>query len=154
MAYVQAASSNTLLNLSKGRQLERAVIRYQLYVRTDVAARQPSAPAPDAPLPALICSWTVKTYLEREPCFESLSGRLACAEGYTPMLDTQESGSDAMPGEEAKACSLTRTAVAAATSRVAASLAASAAARFDDDLKRRLVPEFARAGVVARPRAR
>jgi hypothetical protein len=139
--------------LAKGKQGENALIRYQLFVRTDVEARQAPALA-DAPPPPVFCQWIVTVYLEREPCFESISGKLACGDRYTVRLEDRERGNETLPlAAEATACAVGKPEIAAASRRLAAMGEASAGARFGDDLTRRLTPELARGGITARIRA-
>jgi hypothetical protein len=90
-SYLQVARKDVPMTLAKDKRTENALIRYQLFVRTDVEARQ--APAvPDAAPPPVFCQWVVTVYLEREPCFESISGKMACGERYTVRLRDQERG--------------------------------------------------------------
>lgn len=148
-SYLQVARKDVPLALAKGKQAENALIRYQLFVRTDIEARQ--APAvPDAALPPVVCQWVVTVYLEREPCFESISGKLACGERYTVRLKDQERGTETLPlTAEAAACAAGKPEIAAAGRRVDAAVEAAADAHFGDDLTRRVTPEFARGGVKA-----
>lgn len=148
-SYLQVARKDVPLLLAKGKQSENALVRYQLFVRTDVEARQAAAIA-EAPPPAVICQWVVTVYLEREPCFESISGKLACGERYTVRLKDQERGTETLPlSAEATACSASKAEIAAAGRRVADAIQADADARFGDDLTRRLTPEFAKGGIKA-----
>lgn len=128
---------------------EKALIRYQLFVRVDIEARQDAAKA-DAPPPPLHCQWVATSYLEREPCFESITGKLACGESYTVRLDDIERGTETLPlTDDASACKLARPEIAAAQARLGAAIAATADGRFADDLARRLMPSYARAGLKA-----
>ncbi len=156
-AYLQAGRRDMPLTLSRaptarGREpvSERALLRYRLYVRTDVEAKQP--PLGDGPVVVKItCDWTVSTFLQREPCFESITGRLACGESYTVRMEERQTGSEAMVAEPS-ACGLAHPAAAAAEARLRAVLAEKADALFDDDLARRYTPELARAGITLKPR--
>lgn len=128
---------------------EKALIRYQLFVRVDIEARQDPA-KPDAPPPPVHCQWVVTSYLEREPCFESITGKLACAESYTVRLDDIERGNETLSlADDATACALTRPGIAAAQTGLGAIVEATADQRFADDLERRLTPTYARAGFKA-----
>ena len=152
-SYLQVARKDVPLLLTREKRSENALVRYQLFVRADVEARQATA-TPEAPPPPVICQWVVTVYLEREPCFESISGKLACGERYTVRLRDNERGSETLPlTAEATACSASKPEVAAANSRVAAAVEADADTRFGDDLTRRLMPEFARGGIKATIRA-
>lgn len=148
-SYLQVARKDVPLLLAKGKQAENALIRYQLFVRTDVEARQ--APAtPEAPPPPVFCQWVVTVYLEREPCFESISGKLACGERYTVRLKDQERGTETLPlTAEAAVCAVGKAEIAAASRRLAAAGEASADAEFGADLTRRLTPELAKGGIKA-----
>jgi len=149
-SYLRVARKDVPVTLVREKASEKALIRYQLFVRTDVEATQP--PIGEGPVVAEVtCNWTSSTYLQREPCFESLTGRLACGEAYTVRLEESARGSEKLLGEPT-ACGVALPAAAAAEVRLGAALTASAEGRFADDLARRLTPEFARAGVVAKPR--
>ena len=153
-AYLQAARRDMALTLVKGTgkaaATERALVRYRLYVRTDVEATQP--PIGDGPVIAQItCTWTVGAFLQREPCFESITGRLACGESYTLRMEDRLRGSETMVAEPT-ACGLSLPASAAAEGRLRAVLAEKADALFDDDLARRFTPELAKAGITVKPR--
>jgi hypothetical protein len=152
-SYLQVARKDVPLLLAKGKQSENALIRYQLFVRTDVEARQAAA-TPEAPPPPVYCQRVVTIYLEREPCFESISGKLACGERYTVRLEDRERGTETLPlSAEATACAVGKPEIAAASSRLAAAGEASADARFGADLTRRLTPELAKGGIKATIRA-
>ncbi|MCW5760866.1 MAG: hypothetical protein KIS90_13940, partial [Phenylobacterium sp.] len=89
-AYLRVARKDVPLLITREKAAakepgEKALIRYQLFVRTDIEARQNPA-TPDEPPPPVHCQWVVTSYLEREPCFESITGKLACAESYTVRL--------------------------------------------------------------------
>jgi hypothetical protein len=146
--YAPAAHRDTPLMLTRAGQAEKALIRYQLFVRTDVqASRVPGA----EPSIDFTCAWTVTAYLEREPCFESITGRLACAENYTVRLDDRERGEAKMAGDP-ETCGLVTPSVADAQGRLQTALAAKAEALFDDDQTRRLMPGLLKSGVTAKPR--
>lgn len=150
-AYLQAARKDVPLLLTREKAPkapgEKALIRYQLFVRIDIEARQDAA-KPDAPPPQIHCQWVATSYLEREPCFESITGKMACGESYTVRLDDIERGRETLPlTAEPTACALAKPEIAAAQARMGAALAATADARFGDDLTRRLTAEYARAGI-------
>jgi len=151
--YLRIARKDVPLLLTREKQGEKALIRYQLFVRTDVEARQASA-QPDQPPPPIHCQWAVTLYLEREPCLESLTGKLACGERYTVRLPDREDGRETLPlTAEPAACAISRPDVQASSGRLAAAAGAGAEERFADDLARRLMPEYAKGGIkaVARP---
>lgn len=145
--YLRVARKDVPLLLSRDKQSEKALIRYQLFVRTDVEARQATAD-PDKPPPPVFCQWAATLYLEREPCFETLTGKLACGERYTVRLPDREDGRETLPlTAEASACAVAKADVQASASRLGAAAAASADDRFGDDLSRRLMPELAKGGL-------
>lgn len=148
-SYLQVARKDVPMLLVKAKQAENALIRYQLFVRTDVEARQAPAQA-EGPPPPVFCQWVVTVYLEREPCFESISGKLACGDRYTVRLEDRERGSETLPlTAEATACAVGKPEVAAASARLAAAGEAAADAHFGADLTRRLTPELAKGGIKA-----
>jgi len=150
--YLRVARKDVPLTLTRDKQSEKALIRYQLFVRTDVEARQDAA-QPDKPPPPVFCQWAATLYLEREPCLESLTGKLACGERYTVRLPDREDGRETLPlTTEAAACAVAKPDVQASSSRLAAAASASAEDRFADDLARRLMAEYARGGIKAAPR--
>jgi len=143
---------DTPLTYAKAGQTERALVRHQLFVRTEVAATRPAA-APDPLVPAfaeITCGWTITTWLQRDPCVETLGGQLACAEGYNGQVGDRERGE--LKLADPAACGLATPEVLAAQARLTAVARAAADARFDDDLKRRLTPQLVQAGVAVRPR--
>jgi len=147
--YLRVARKDVPLTLTREKQVEKALIRYQLFVRTDIEARQAQA-MPDQPPPAIHCQWAATLYLEREPCFESLTGKLACGERYTIRLPDREDGREMLPlTAEPTACAVAKPEVQASGGRLAAAASASADDRFGDDLTRRLMPELAKGGVKA-----
>ncbi len=92
----------------------------------------------------------VTVYLEREPCFESISGKLACGERYTVRLKDQERGNETLPlTAEATACAVGKPEIIAASSRIAREGETAADAHFGADLTKRLTPELAKGGVKA-----
>lgn len=150
--YLRVARKDVPLLLSREKQSEKALVRYQLFVRTDVEARQAPAQA-DQPLPPISCQWAATLYLEREPCFESLTGKLACGERYTVRLPDREDGRETLPlTAEPAACAIGKPEVAASIQRLAVAAGESAEDRFADDLARRLMPDLAKGGVKASPR--
>ncbi|MBU1379053.1 MAG: hypothetical protein KKE02_00170 [Alphaproteobacteria bacterium] len=152
-SYLQVSRKDVPLSLVKDKRTENALIRYQLFVRTDVEARQAQA-VPDAPPPPVFCQWVVSVYLEREPCFESISGKLACADRYTVRLQDQSRGSETLPlTAEATACAVGKPEIAAASALLAAAGEAAADAHFGADLTKRLTPELAKGGIKATIRA-
>jgi hypothetical protein len=150
-SYLSVARRDVPLVLERGKTSEKALIRYQLLVRTDMEAIQ--APAASTGVIELTCTWTISTWLQREPCFESLTGRLACGETYTTRLEDRERGSE-KTAEPASACNVTRANVVTAQTRLGQTVASSAAARFEDDLARRLTPDLAKAGLSVKPRTK
>lgn len=148
-AYLQVARKDVPMVLTKDKRTENALIRYQLFVRTDVEARQAAA-VPDAAPPPVFCQWVVTVYLEREPCFESISGKLACADRYTVRLEDRERGNETLPlTAEPTACAVSKPEIAAASRRLADAGQAAADAHFGADLTKRLTPELARGGIKA-----
>jgi hypothetical protein len=146
--YAPAAHRDVPLTLTRGAQSEKALIRYQLFARTDVQASRPAGAEPTVDF---TCAWTVTAYLEREPCFESITGRLACTESYTVRLDDRERGEEKMAGDPGT-CGLATPSVAAAQTRLRDALTGKADAQFDDDQARRFLPGLVKSGVTAKPR--
>lgn len=152
--YLRVARKDVPLLLVRDKQTEKALIRYQLFVRTDVEARQDAA-EPDKPPPPVQCQWAATLYLEREPCFESLTGKLACGERYTVRLPDRQDGRETLPlTAEPTACAIGKPEVVASSQRLAVAAGDSADERFADDLAKRLTPELAKAGVKASPRSK
>lgn len=149
------ATDDRLVVFAKGQQAERGVVRYQLFQRVDVEATRPAAApdaSPDAAPPPILCTWTVSVWLQRDPCIESITGRLACMQPYTVRLDDRDRGSEPVP--EAAACVPEHPSVSAAMTRMSEAVSGGAAARFEADLERRFAPELGHAGVAVRPRVR
>ena len=145
--YLRVARKDVPLLLTREKQAEKALVRYQLFVRTDVEARQDAA-QPDQPPPPVHCQWAATLYLEREPCFESLTGKLACGERYTVRLPDRQDGRETLPlTAEPADCRISKPEVVASSQRLAVAAGEGAEARFGDDLAKRLTPELTRGGV-------
>jgi hypothetical protein len=145
--YLRVARKDVPLLLTREKQTEKALVRYQLFVRTDVEARQDAA-QPDQPPPPVYCQWAATLYLEREPCFESITGKLACGERYTIRLPDRQDGRETLPlTAEPTVCAVSKPEVAASSQRLAVAAGDSADARFGDDLAKRLTPELTKGGV-------
>ncbi|MCR5873765.1 hypothetical protein LRS10_05985 [Phenylobacterium sp. J426] len=102
--------------------------------------------------PPILCEWVVSIWLQRDPCVESLTGRLACMQGYNTRLEDRDRGSE--PVSEATACTPDHPATVAASKRLAQAVAGTSVALFETDMKRRFAPELSYAGVTLRPRTR
>jgi len=151
-ANTTVAWRDTALAYAKAGQTERALVRHQLFLRVEVTATRPATPPDPAAtvLPEITCAWTLSTFLQRDPCLETLAGQLACADSYTGQVGDRERGE--LKLADPAACGLALPEVVAAQARLASLTRAGADARFDDDLKRRLTPQLVQAGVAVRPR--
>jgi hypothetical protein len=134
----------------RAAQSERALVRYQLFLRTDVTLNKRALPGVEAF--ELTCDWTVSPYLQRQPCVETLDGKLACAETYTVQLDDREAGQFKPADPEGATCRMDAPDLAEGAARLSTAVTDSATTRFDDDFKRRVRPDLAKAGMAVRAR--
>ena len=153
--YVQVARRDMPFTYQRGNQSEKATLRYVLFLRTDTEATRPATPPGEVPSPfvEITCRWTISTFLQREPCVETLSGRMACGEMYTGRFGDRSTGEEKMPGEGASACAPSHLSVRTAERNLRASLGPVIDELFDDDLEKRVKPDLARAGITMKPRA-
>jgi hypothetical protein len=138
-AYVTIAAKDIDLVLLKAKRSETAVVRYQIFLKTDVD--QSAAEA--AP-----CAWRVRAYVQRTLCFSSMTGMLSCADPISQELPEAETGAAA--ATDFDLCGLEFTGVRDAQDRLKAGLVSGAAARFDEDYRLKLRPILVAAGVQAR----
>jgi hypothetical protein len=147
-AATAAARRDTPLIYSRGAQAERAVLRHQIFLRTEVETRRTKGAGPDADVE---CAWAITAFLQRAPCLDSITGDLACGEDMTKRLPDQETGKAALPAAEQATCGLGYVPIKAAQARLAAAAEQNAPAVFDDDLATHVKPELKAAGITVRP---
>jgi hypothetical protein len=147
-AATSAARRDTPLIYSRGAQAERAVLRHQVFLRTEVETRRAKGAGLEAPVD---CAWVIVAFLQRVPCLDSITGDLACGEEVTRRLPDQETGKATLPAAEQASCGLAYLPVKAAQARLAAAAEQNAPAVFDEDLAKHVKPELKAAGITVRP---
>jgi hypothetical protein len=147
-ASAPAARRDTPLIYARGAQAERAILRHQIFLRTEVEARKPKGAAAGGDIE---CAWVIVAFLQRVPCLESITGQLACGEDWTSRIGDQESGRAQVAADQQASCGLAYTPIAVAQARLANAVSLNAPAVFDEDLAKRVKPELRAAGITVRP---
>lgn len=132
------------LVLTKGGRTEKALVRYQIFIRTTV--RPGPATAEGVSVSAIPCAWTVESFLQRDICFYSMTGLLACTNGETTPLMATDTGQADLPG--GTVCEVFAKPVEAAESRVIASVDRTKDQLYDDDYKLVVTPQLVRGGTT------
>ncbi len=142
-----AARRDTPLVYVKGARTEQALVRHQIFLRTEVEARKPRGAAAGSDIE---CAWAIIAFLQRVPCLESITGELSCSEDWTSRVGQQETGRAQLAADQQASCSLSYTPVAVAQARLSAAVAQNAPEVFDEDLAKRVRPQLRAAGVTVR----
>lgn len=141
------------LVLSKNRREEHAVIRRLIFIAASLRLTQPAAWIGDGPAPQT-CHWEYKSFLQRQQCFVSMSGDLACTQAeVTPLSDEAHGAAAAPAGAPVGFCNDVFRPAANARVRLSALLHDRAAELFGADQKAKVDPQFKAAGLIVRPDA-
>lgn len=143
-ASTPAARRDVPLVYVKGAQTERAVVRYQIFLRTEVETRRRTG------LDGVECAWAIVPFLQRVPCVETITGALACGEDFTTRLGERESGHADLTPDLQASCGAGYTPIVAAQARLMSAVAQNAPTVFDEDLAKTVKPELKAAGIVVR----
>jgi hypothetical protein len=144
-------ASDLRLLLSKAGLREHALIRRLIFISASLELTQPAAWKGQGPAPQT-CHWAYKSFLQRQQCFVSLSGALACTEPEVIVLPEEAEG-EAPPPENAQVgfCSDVFRPAVTDRARLTARLADRAAELFAADQQTRVEPAFKAAGLTVRP---
>ena len=133
------------LVLTKAGRTENAVVRYQMFLRT-VAKPGPVATVEGVAVSAIPCAWSVDSYLQKEICFYSMTGMLACADEVTTILRATDTGQTELPA--GAVCEVLAKPVMEAEERVIAALDRTKEQVFDEDYTLIVKPQLLRTGVT------
>jgi hypothetical protein len=144
-------ASDLRLLLSKARREEHAIIRRLIFITGSLRLTQPAAWVGDSPAPQT-CSWTYKGFLQRQQCFVSMSGVLACTQAeVTPLPEEAHGEAPAPDNAPVGFCNDVFRPAANARVRLSGLLRDRAAELFAADQKAKVDPLFEAAGLAVRP---
>lgn len=139
------AASDQPRRLTKGAQVEQALVRQAVFVSGSVSVTRPAAD-PDAPL---AYAWTYQAFVQRQVCFTSITGLFACTGPDVEKLPEVAKGEAPLPpGDPAFPLA------EAAKAQLEAGLKARSAAVFEADRRARIEPLLRAAGVASPPAKR
>jgi hypothetical protein len=138
------------LVLTKGGRTENAVVRHQIFLRTVVKPGPAPVAVEGVTVSAIPCAWTVETFLQREICFYSMTGLMACTDTNTLPLMATETGQTDLP--VGTACEVFAKPVEAAESRVIAAVDRTKDQLYDEDYKLVVKPQLVRGGTTVTER--
>ncbi len=148
----QAVEAGDLrLVLSKTKRAEHAIVRRLIFIAAHLRLTQPAAWVGDGPAPQT-CRWEYKSYLQRQQCFISVSGVLACTEAEVTLLPEAAQGDAPAPANAAVGfCNDVFRPAVNARVRLSGQLRDRAADLFAADQKAKVDPQFKAAGLTVRP---
>jgi hypothetical protein len=138
------------LTLTKGGRTENAVVRQQIFLRTTVKPGAVPIVPDGVTVSAIPCAWTIESYLQREICFYSMTGLLACTDTNTEPLRATETGQVNQAPDAL--CDVIAKPVELAEARVIDALEQIKAQMFDEDYKLIVRPQLAANGAVVTER--
>ncbi len=144
-------SSDLKLILSKQKREEHAIIRRLIFIAASLRLTEPTGWTGDEPAPQT-CRFEFRSFLQRQQCFVSMTGALACGQAEVIPLPDEAHG-DAPPPEKAAAgfCNDAFRPAISARVRLTGRLADRAAELFATDQKEKVEPVFKAAGLAVRP---
>lgn len=131
--------------LTKAGRTESGTVRHQIFLKTTVTAG-PVAMVAGQSTVARPCMWKIEAYLQREICFQSMTGLSSCTDALSKQLAIGEAGQADLAVEQV--CDVTAKPVEQAESRTVASVDRAAAQMFEDDYRLTVRPMLATAGVT------
>lgn len=138
------------LTLTKSGRTENAVVRQQIFLRTIVKPGAVPIVPDGVTVSAIPCAWTIESYLQREICFYSMTGLLACTDTNTEPLRATETGQvDQAPDA---ACDVIAKPVELAEARVIDALEQIKAQMFDEDYRLIVKPQLVASGATVTER--
>lgn len=132
--------------VTKAGRAESGAVRHQIFLRTVAKPGTVPTPPPGVTVSAIPCAWTVEAYLQREICFNSMTGLLACTDSNTIPLMATEAGQTDLP--VGTTCEVFAKPVVQAEERVIAALDRTKAQLFDEDYALVVKPQLVRSGVT------
>ena len=141
------------LVLSRNKREEHALVRRMIFIAASLRLTEPAAWAGGGPAPQT-CRFEYKSFLQRQQCFVSLSGVMACTEAeVTPLPDEAHGDAPAPADAPTGFCNDVFRPAVNARVRLTALLRDRAAALFAADQKDKVEPLFKAAGVTVKPEA-
>ncbi|MGZ3279253.1 MAG: hypothetical protein ACXWKY_15745 [Caulobacteraceae bacterium] len=148
----QAVESNDVrLVLSKDKREEHAIIRRLIFIAAALRLTEPAAWAGDGPAPQT-CRFEYKSFLQRQQCFVSMSGVLACTQAeVTPLPEAATGDAPAPANAQPGFCNDVFRPAVNTRIRLTNLLHDRAAELFAADQKAKVELLFKAAGLTARP---
>lgn len=148
----QAVEAGDLrLVLSKAKREEHAIVRRLIFIAASLRLTEPAAWAGDGPAPQT-CRWEYKSFLQRQQCFVSVSGVLACTQPeVTPLPEAATGDAPAPVNVQPGFCNDVFRPAVNARVRLTGLLHDRAAELFAADQKAKVDPLFDAAGLTVRP---
>ena len=144
-------ASDLRLLLSKAKREEHAIIRRLIFITGSLRLTEPAGWAGDTPAPQT-CSWNYKGFLQRQQCFVSMSGVLACTQAeVTPLPEEAHGEAPAPDNAPVGFCNDVFRPAANARVRLSGLLRDRAAELFAADQKAKVDPIFEASGLAVRP---
>jgi hypothetical protein len=139
------------LVLSKAGREEHAIIRRLIFISAALRLTEPAAWTGEGPAPQT-CRFEFKSFLQRQQCFVSMSGVLACTQAEVTPL-TEETHGEAPPpaGAQVGFCNDVFRPVVNARVRLSGTLRDRAGELFAADQAAKVDPVFKAAGLTVRP---
>jgi hypothetical protein len=144
-------ASDLRLVLSKAGREEHAIIRRLIFITTSLRLTEPAAWAGEGPAPQT-CRFEFKSFLQRQQCFVSISGVLACTQAeVTPLTEETHGDAPAPANAQVGFCNDVFRPVVNARVRLSGTLRDRAAELFEADEAAKVDPVFKAAGLTVRP---
>ena len=146
-------ASDQRLLLTKLKREEHALVRRLIFITASLRLTEPAATVGDAP-PPQTCHWEYRSFLQRQLCFTSMSGLLACTQPEVTPLPDEAHGQAAAPANAAVGfCNDVFRPALNARVRLAGTLRDRSADLFAADQKAKVDPVFKAAGLTVTPEA-
>lgn len=133
--------------LTRASRVEDVVTRHQLVMRVSVR------PRPVTNQNEADCEWSVRSYLQREICFRSMTGLFSCTEPTSTQLAEGSEGklrlAADLPPDEA-VCDTSLLPMTRSRDKLAEELRGRSTAIFNDDLRLRVTPLLTNGGIAVR----
>ena len=144
-------ASDLRLVLSKDKREEHAIVRRLIFIAAALRLTEPAAWAGDGPAPQT-CRFEYKSFLQRQQCFVSISGVLACTQAeVTPLPEAATGEAPAPANAQPGFCNDVFRPAVNTRIRLTNLLHDRAAELFAADQRAKVEPLFKAAGLTARP---
>jgi hypothetical protein len=148
----QSVESNDLrLLLTRQKREEHAIVRRLIFIIASLRLTEPAAWAGEGAAPQT-CHWEYKAFLQRQQCFVSVSGVLACTQPeVTPLPEEAHGEASAPANAQVGFCNDVFRPAVNARVQLAGRLRDRSAELFATDQKTKVDPVFKAAGVTSAP---